>query len=202
MQTPNRFKVDRADMEREFAHWWAVGNAGEDWASWVQLFTPDAAYLDHFWGPLRGREEIDPRIHAVMKGVPEIYGVLDWYTIDDNVVTFHYQNRRDNPSDVGPPYWDFAGLTVLWYAGEGLWAGEEDFWDRTGARDTSIEYAAAVARAGLTEPLQRMTRRHWPASPEWARWDAPPAPSWLSRDDLPAITKPRELRDLLARSVG
>ncbi|MGW0660580.1 nuclear transport factor 2 family protein [Streptodolium elevatio] len=195
-------KFDRREVEAEFARWWSIGNAGEDWASWAQLYTPDAYYIDHFWGPLHGRDEIDLWIHAVMKGVPEIYGVLDWYTIENGIVTFHYLNRRDNPSDEGPPYWDFAGLSVLWYAGDGLWSKEEDFWDRTGARDTSVEYAAACERAGLTEPLQRMTRKHWPDAPSWARHEAPPSPSWLTRDNVPGITKPRELRDLLTRLRG
>lgn len=197
-----RKSFPREEVEREFHHWWATGNAGENWAGWVELFTPDVYYIDHFWGPLRSREEIDLWIHAVMKGVPEIYGVLDWYTIEDNIVTFHYQNRRDNPSDEGPAYFDFAGMTILWYAGDGLWAMEEDFWDRTGARDTSIEYAAACRRAGITEPLQRMTRKHWPESPSWARCETPPNPSWLGRDDLPGITKPRELRELLATRLS
>ncbi len=192
----NAPQFERAEVEREFARWWSTGNAGEDWAAWAQLYTPDAYYIDHFWGPLHGPDEIDLWIHAVMKGVPEIYGVLDWYTIDNDLVTFHYWNRRDNPSDEGPAYWDFAGMTALRYAGGGLWSMEEDFWDRTGARKTSVEYAAACERAGVTEPLQRMTRRHWPDGPAWARHDGPPTPSWLERD-VSGITRPRELRDLL-----
>lgn len=190
---------DRDEVQAAFEHWWSVGNAGEDWASWVGLFTPDVEYLDHFWGPLRGHDEVDRWIHAVMKGVPEIYGVYEWHVIDGDRVVFHYQNRRDNPSDEGPPYFDFAGLSVLVYAGDGRWRSEEDFWDAGGARRTAAAYAAACERAGVTEPLDRMTRRHWPAGPAWARWDAPPAPSWLGRDDVPAITRPGELRALLGR---
>jgi hypothetical protein len=189
----------RDEVQAAFEHWWAVGNAGEDWAAWVDLFVPDVRYHDHFWGPLVGRAEVDPWIHAVMKGVPEIYGVYEWHTIDDDVVVFHYQNRRDNPDADGPAYFDFPGLSVLRYAGDGRWASEEDFWDAGGARRTSAAYAAACERAGVTEPLARMTRRHWPGGPAWARKDGPPTPSWLGRDDLPAITRPSELRALLGR---
>ena len=188
----------RDEVQAAFEHWWSVGNAGEDWASWVQLFVPDVEYLDHFWGPLRGRTEVDRWIHAVMKGVPEIYGAYEWHTIDGDTVVFHYQNRRDNPSDDGPPYFDFAGLSVLRYAGDGRWASEEDFWDANGARRTAAEYEAACRRAGLRDPLERMTRRHWPAGPPWARNDAPPAPSWLDHD-IPAVTRPSQLRELLGR---
>jgi hypothetical protein len=123
--------------------------------------------------------------------------VYDWHVIDGDVVVFHCQNRRDNPDDEGPPYFDFPGLSVLRYAGDGRWASEEDYWDRDGARRTSAQYAAACESAGAAEPWQRMTRRFWPDGPDWARTERPPAPSWLQRDDLPGITRPGELSALL-----
>jgi hypothetical protein len=200
----------RDEVEAAFQHYWRVGCVEEDWAAWTQLFVPDVFYVDHFWGPLHGRDEVGTWIDAVMKGVPEIYTVLDWYVIDGDRVVFRCENRRDNPADGradagagsdadsdGPAYWDFPGLSVLRYAGDGQWASEEDYWDRSGARRTSEEYAAACRQAGDPGPLERMTRRHWPDGPDWARTDARPAPSWLGRDDLPGITKPRELRALL-----
>lgn len=188
----------RAEVEAEFHRWWKLGNVDENWAEWVNLFTPDVYYIDHFWGPLNGRTEVALWIDAVMKGVPEIYGVLDWYVIEDDRVVFRIFNRRDNPSDDGPAYFDFPGLSVLTYAGDGLWSSEEDYWDVGGARRTAAEYAAACERAGVTEPLQRMTRKHWPDAPEWARTDALPSPSWTRDDDVPHVVRPRELRALLA----
>ena len=76
----------RGEVEEAFAHWWKVGCVDEDWAAWVNLFVPDVLYHDHFWGPLHGRDEVALWIAAVMKGVPEIYTVLDWYTIDGDTV--------------------------------------------------------------------------------------------------------------------
>ena len=137
----------RSEVEEAFAHWWQVGCVDEDWAAWVDLFVPDVLYHDHFWGPLHGRDEVALWIAAVMKGVPEIYTVLDWYTIDGDTVVFHCENRRDNPHDEGPDFWDFAGLSMIRYAGDGLWASEEDFWDLPGARRTSVAYAEACRRA-------------------------------------------------------
>ena len=75
-----------------------------------------------------------------------MYTVLDWYTIEDATVVFHMQNRRDNPDPDGPPYFDFAGLSVATYAGDGKWAGEEDFWDLS-------------ARGGPPPPTPRRARR-------------------------------------------
>lgn len=184
---------DRDEVEAAFQHWWAVGNAGEDWASWVELFTPDVRYLDHFWGPLVGREQVDPWIHAVMKGVPEIYGVYEWHVIDGDRVVFHYQNRRDDPTD--PDRWfDFAGLSVLTYAGNGQWSAEEDFWDANGARRTAAAYAEACRQAGDPD---RLSRKHWGDGPPWTAGPQPPRPSWLGRADIDPITRPSQLGDLL-----
>jgi len=188
----------RQEVEDAFVRWWQVGNVGEDWAAWTELFVPDVDYHDYFWGPLHGRAEVDVWIHAVMKGVPEIYTVYEWHTIEDGVVVFKCQNRRDNPDAEGPPYFDFPGLSVLRYAGDGLWASEEDYWDRDGARRTSVDYAAACQRAGVSDPLARMTRRHWPERPSWARGDGVPSPSWLRRNELPGITRPKDLAALIA----
>jgi hypothetical protein len=192
----------RDEIEEAFAHWWKVGNASEDWSAWTDLFVPDVEYHDYFWGPLLGRAEVEVWINAVMKGVPEIYGIYEWHVIEGDTVVFKVQNRRDNPDGAGPPYFDFPGLSVLRYAGDGLWASEEDYWDRDGARRTSIEYAAACERAGIREPLERMTRRHWPDGPAWARHDTAPSPSWLERDELPGITRRKELEALLAPVRG
>lgn len=144
-------------------------------------------------------------INCVMKGVPEIYTYLDWYTIDNDIVTFHYKQRRDNPAfgrpgEIGPAFWDFECMSMARYSGEGMFDHEQDFWDLKGARKTAIEYAAAAERASATTPESRMLRRYWPEGPDFARTDEPPSPSWLRRNDLPAVTKPSELRAFLGRS--
>jgi hypothetical protein len=197
-------KFARKEVEDAYAKSFLEGCVEEDWDAWLMSFTPDVDYVDHFWGPLKGRDEVDPWINAVMKGVPEIYTVLDWYTIDNDLVTVHMQNRRDNPAygmagETGPAYWDFPGLSVIRYAGDGLFCAEEDYWDRSGARKTSIEYAAACERAGATTTQSRLLRRNWPAGPSWARTDKPANPSWLRRANVPGITKPAELRAFLGR---
>jgi SnoaL-like protein len=188
----------KQEIEEAFHHWWAVGNAGEDWNGWADLFTEDCTYTEHFWGTLYGREEVRAWIEPVMKGVPEVYGVLEWYVIGDDRVVFELQNRRDNPDSEGPPYFDFPGLSVIWYAGHGLWRAEEDYWAVNGARTTSEQFSAACGRADATFE-DRLSRRHWPDGPAWARGANPPRPSWLDRPDVAPITRPRELVAILGR---
>jgi hypothetical protein len=188
---------DRAEVEEAFAHYYFVGPVREDWEAWVELFVDDVFYVDHWWGPLSGKDEVKVWIAASMGGVPEIYTVLDWYTIENEKVVFHMQNRRDNPDPDGPPYFDFPGLSVARYAGNGKWLGEEDFWDLSGARRTAAAYAEACEKMGVTDPLDRMTRKHWPESPEWSRTDEPPRPTWFE-GMVPGVTRPSELAALLA----
>jgi hypothetical protein len=191
-------RFTRREVEEAFAHYWRTGCVEEDWQSWANLFTPDVVYTDYFWGEIRGRNEVSVWIDAVMAGVPEIYTVLDWYAIDDDRVVFHCQNRRDNPHSEGPGYWDFPGLSVLTYGGDGQWSAEEDFWDVKGARTTSVAYANACRLAGDPSPEQRLTRRYWPDGPGWAQTSRPPAPSWLNQSGVRPIRRPGELRELLA----
>ena len=49
----------RSEVEDASAHWWEVGNVDEDWAAWVGLYVTDVRDVDHFWGPLRGRRDLD-----------------------------------------------------------------------------------------------------------------------------------------------
>jgi limonene-1,2-epoxide hydrolase len=129
-------RFSRREVEQQFAHLYYTGCVAEDWTGWADLFTDDCRYVEHFWGELHGRDEVRRWIDPVMMGVPEIYTVLEWYAIDDEKVVWALQNRRDNPDPDGPPYFDFAGLSVAFYAGDGRWAGEEDYWDVKGARAT------------------------------------------------------------------
>jgi hypothetical protein len=187
----------RREVDDAFAIYYSVGPVLEDWPGWVDLFVDDCFYVDHFWGPMWGKDEVKLWIAATMKGVPEIYTALDWYAIDDDKVIFHMENRRDNPDPDGPPYFDFPGLSVIFYAGDGKWRGEEDFWDLNGARRTTALYRAACEKVGITEPRQKMTRKHWPDSPAFARTDREPQPSWIEQPGVPGIQRPSQLHALL-----
>jgi len=194
---PSPARFTRDEVDEAFQHFYRLGCVVEDWTGWADLFTDDARYVEHFWGELHGRDEIRAWIDPVMSGVPEIYTVLEWYMVDGDRVVWRMQNRRDNPDPDGPPYFDFAGLSVAEYAGDGAWSYEEDYWDVRGARETAEGYAAAC-RAMQPDLRTKLSRKHWPDGPAWARFDGAANPTWLARDDVRPITKPRELRELLA----
>ena len=85
---------------------------------------------------------------------------------DDGRVVFYVQNRRDHPSGRGTI--DFPGVTILDYAGGGLWKREEDFWAVPTAYRTVEEYAEACK---LHDPEHRgkRTRLHWGNGPRWTQ---------------------------------
>ena len=95
-------------------------------------------------------------------------------------------------------YLDFSGLSTARYAGDGMWDFEEDYWDVQGARTTAAQFADACRKMGTTDE-QKLSRKHWPAGPAFARMDTTQGdPHWLRLTGIHRITKPRELRELLA----
>ena len=56
--------------------------------------------------------------------------------------------RRHQSPVPGEKPIDFAGLTVLEYAGNGLFGYEEDYWDTTGAKTAFEQWTAAVEEHG------------------------------------------------------
>ncbi|MHB8463627.1 MAG: nuclear transport factor 2 family protein [Acidimicrobiales bacterium] len=192
-------RFSRDEVDDAFRHLYRVGAVEEDFTAWARMFSEEATYVEHFWGTLHGRREIEAWINPVMAGVPEVYTVLEWYTVDESGrAVWYLQNRRDNPDPEGPAYFDFPGLSTARYAGDGLWDYEEDYWDVNGARETASLYAAAFVKMGSVEE-QRLSRKHWPGRPAFARMEKQIGePGWLGLQGLRRITKPRELREILA----
>jgi hypothetical protein len=93
------------------------------------------------------------------------------------------QNRRDHPSGEG--HLDFPGITILQYAGNGLWSQEEDYWAEKLSIDCFKKYEKAL-REHDPNHRQKATRLDWGHGPAWTKgpasyWDHPrkePRPSF------------------------
>jgi limonene-1,2-epoxide hydrolase len=156
----------RGEVESEFIRYWRTGAVGEDWDAWADLFTEDADYVEHVLGRRRGREEIRAWIKPTMARVPELYTALGWYVIEGDRVVCEAINRRDDPSPGGGVI-DFPGVTVLRYAGHGLWRSEEDYWSPNEATEATQRYREACRLHDPDHPRRR-SRLHWPREPRWA----------------------------------
>ena len=114
---------------RDAAH--HAGRTG-DWGPWVDCFVPDVEYIEHLYGTFTGRDEVLPWITKTMAQWPFTQMQLvpwDWYTIDGEQgwVVGQDENRFVDPGD-GKVY-EAANWTRLVYAGDGLFASEEDVYN-------------------------------------------------------------------------
>ena len=166
----------RDELEQAFRRYWRTGAVGEDWDAWADLFTEDADYVEHVLGSLKGREAIRNWIKSNVAEYGEIYTAYEWHSVDPEAgrVMVYMQNRRDHPSGRGVI--DFPGITILDYAGNGLWKREEDFWAVPGATRATEEYEAARKQFDR-DHRRKMTRRDWGNGPDWTRG----APSFAAR---------------------
>jgi hypothetical protein len=106
--------------------------ASGDWATWAEQFTDDARYLEHAYGTFVGRDAIRgwiTKTMAVFPGSCMSSFPIEWYVADDSRgwIVCEIWNRM---MDIGDDELHQASnLTVLHYAGDGLWSYEEDVYN-------------------------------------------------------------------------
>ncbi len=158
----------RDEIDLAFQKYWRSGAVGENWDAWANLFTEDATYVEHVLGNLKGREAIRAWIKPIMAQYGELYTAYEWHSVDEHSgrVMVYMQNRRDHPSGSGTI--DFPGITILEYAGNGLWKLEEDFWAVPKAYATVEEYDKARKQFDPGHKEKR-TRLDWGRGPSWTQ---------------------------------
>ena len=146
----------RAELESAFVEYQkraAESGASGDWAPWADLFTEDATYIEHHYGEFRGRAAILEWISTTMaeypgNAMPEF--PIEWYVIDEEKgwVVCQVWNRMEDPGD-GSVHQEY-NITILKYAGDGLWSSEEDIYNpmHFGTMLSAWEAARDAAAAG------------------------------------------------------
>lgn len=135
------------EVVEAFHAFWTTGSTNEDWAAWVDHLTPDVEYVERQFGRMHGRDEVRSWITELMAVSADVHAVLNWYIVAGDRVVFDMWNRYFHPDPAQPPI-DFAGLTVLTYGGDGLFAREEDYWDAKTAATAYVEWNAACRAWG------------------------------------------------------
>ena len=133
--------------EQAFHQIWTTGCIEEDWEHWPDHLTEDVHYVERIFGTMHGRDAVRKWITELMAVRADVHGVLNWYIVKGDRVVFDMTNRYYHPVAGQPPI-DFAGLTVLGYAGNGLFSYEEDYWDTNGARTAYEQWSGAVEAHG------------------------------------------------------
>lgn len=135
------------EVERAFHRILTTGITDEDWPAWTECLTEDVLYVERILGTMHGRAAVRDWITSLMASRADVHGVLNWYVVKGDRVVFDMTNRIYHPDPSQPPL-DFAGLTVLQYAGDGLFGYEEDYWDAKGSEVAYGEFLAAIDRCG------------------------------------------------------
>jgi hypothetical protein len=137
----------REEVESAFHRFWTIGNLDENWEAWPAFLTEDVHYVEHVYGEMRGRAVVREWITTLMSKNSDVHAVIDWYMIRGRRVVVNMQNRYYNPDPAGAPL-DFPGITILEYAGNGLFSYEEDYWCVRTSKKCHAEFHAAIERCG------------------------------------------------------
>jgi len=125
----------RTELLEAFEHYQGVvSKCAEtgDWSPFADLFTEDCSYVEHAYGSWKGRERTRGWVVRTMTTFPGnamISFVPAWATVDEERgwVVCDIDNVMRDPGD-GSVH-RASNVTILRYAGDGLWAEEEDVYN-------------------------------------------------------------------------
>jgi len=140
----------REEVEAEFQKYVDRGKAN-DWSAWADQFTEDARYVEHAMGSFEGREAIREWIVTTMGSVSGMSFPVEWHVIDGNRVVMYCWNVFDPLEGMKGEY-KFAVVTILEYAGDGLWSLEEDVYNEKEAEEVLGRFLTDAATAGHAPP--------------------------------------------------
>jgi hypothetical protein len=137
-------EFSRSEVEQAWRHRMALQDSN-DWEGFGNTFTADAVYVEHHYGVFRGREAILKWLVPVMEHCRDWTFPVEWVSIDGNRVVHKWWNRLPGTRPDGT-FYEFAGITVMEYAGGGAFSFQEDVYNRHETDKVLAEWAAAQRR--------------------------------------------------------
>lgn len=134
----------RAEVEEAYRNFVAVGDSG-DWNAWADLHSEDGIWIEHHLGTFHGREAIRKAILDVMKPVPMMTFPVAWHVIDGHRVVYYPWQVMPDPKG-GDEVYRFGCVTILEYAGDGLFSLQEDLYNPNEANEVMKRWMAAGGR--------------------------------------------------------
>ncbi|MFP8881389.1 MAG: nuclear transport factor 2 family protein [Myxococcota bacterium] len=121
LATYDRFVATRDQIDR----------GDQSWSTMADYFTEDAAYIDPAWGRIEGREAIREFFEASMAGLTgHGWSTPENWTMAEGPRLVSQWDQILGHRDDGTP-WLISGLSILYYAGEGLFCYSHDMLNMT-----------------------------------------------------------------------
>ena len=120
-------EFSRSEVEEAYLNFVAVGDSG-DWNAWADLHSEDGVWVEHHLGRFEGREAIRAAILKVMQPVPMMIFPVEWRVIEGNRVVYYPWQVMPDPKG-GDEVYRFGCITILEYAGNGLFSYQEDLYN-------------------------------------------------------------------------
>lgn len=132
---------ERSEVEDAYQRFVAAGETG-DWNAWADLHSEDGTWVEHHLGTFVGREAIRRAIVDVMKPVPMMSFPIEWHIIEGNRVVYYPWQVFPDPTG-GDALYRFGCVTIIDYAGDGLWSRQEDIYNPNEANEVIKRWIAA-----------------------------------------------------------
>ena len=146
-------RFSRDELEKAFAHRQAVSAqtmAAGDLEGWANQFTPDAVYMEHGAGELRGRDAIREWLSGWMgkKGASLATFEIEWMMFDEERgwIVYCLQNKMPDLGD--GKVRQAPAFILLKYAGDNQWSYQEDIYNPREMRDITKDWFAAKEELG------------------------------------------------------
>lgn len=121
LQTYARFVATRNEIDED----------AKPWSALADYFTEDAAYIDPAWGRIDGRESIREFFEASMAGLTgHGWSTPENWTLAQGARLVSQWDQVLGHREDGTP-WMVPGLSILYYAGDGLFCYSHDMLNMT-----------------------------------------------------------------------
>lgn len=122
-----------------------------NWDGFADLFTEDAVYKEHAFGEFHGREAIRAWSVATMTSFPG--GVmtgfpLAWSVVDQPTSRLICEVRNLMPDPGDGSHHEESNLTIMTYAGDGMFSREEDIYNPMRFMKMSLRWAKIAQAHG------------------------------------------------------
>jgi hypothetical protein len=135
-----------AEIEQQLLSFLEIQHA-QQWDAMCDYFTEDAVYIEHAMGTFEGRDAIRAWLVPVMAPLVGWVYPTKWYLVGDDKAVHYWDNILPPPAGDTNEYL-FSGITVIDYAGDGLWSREEDIYNEVEMQKVIDAWLAAGGRFG------------------------------------------------------